>query len=106
MSILKDVLSREATMHKTTINSSFGTQSQMTTSWSICSSCTRMHTEISDESVIETLRLLAPKLTEQIELASKMQLLEPLQQLQAVEGTDAPLTSEFRDILGTRVCVA
>ena len=57
-------------------------------------------TDISDDSVVATLRRIAPKLEEQLSLTCKMMLVEPLKELQAHEGSDATLSAEFRAILG------
>ena len=59
-----------------------------------------LRADVSDESALATLRRLAPKLEAQLLLASKVALIEPLKELQALEGTDAALSAEYRAILG------
>lgn len=78
ISILSDVLSKEATKRKINLNISY---------------------DINDESVSHTLRMIHPKLEYQLLLARKVQLIEPLKELQVHEGNADFLIPEYRNIL-------
>ncbi|XP_022086868.1 Bardet-Biedl syndrome 7 protein homolog [Acanthaster planci] len=79
VSILKDVLSKEATKRKINLNISY---------------------EVQEESVPDTLRRLHPKLEYQLLLAKKVQLIDALKELQIHEGDLEFLSPEYRQILG------
>ena len=78
ISILKDVLSKEATKRKINLNISY---------------------EINEVSVKHTLKLIHPKLEYQLLLAKKVQLIDALKELQVHEGNTDFLTPEYRCIL-------
>ncbi|XP_043917464.1 Bardet-Biedl syndrome 7 protein [Protopterus annectens] len=78
ISILKDVLSKEATKRKISLNISY---------------------DINEESVNHTLRLIHPKLESQLLLAKKVQLIDALKELQVHEGNTDFLIPEYRSIL-------
>ncbi|KAJ3587558.1 hypothetical protein NHX12_011155 [Muraenolepis orangiensis] len=78
ISILSDVLSKEATQRKVNLNVSY---------------------DINDESVSHTLRMIHPQLEEQLLLAKKVQLIDALKELQVHEGTADFLIPEYRSIL-------
>ncbi|XP_053259470.1 Bardet-Biedl syndrome 7 protein isoform X3 [Podarcis raffonei] len=78
ISILKDVLSKEATKRKINLNIS----------------C-----DINEVSVNHTLKLIHPKLEYQLMLAKKVELLDALKELQAHEGNTDFLVPEYRSIL-------
>ncbi|XP_072192024.1 BBSome complex member BBS7 isoform X1 [Excalfactoria chinensis] len=78
ISILKDVLSKEATKRKINLNISF---------------------DINEESVRHTLKLIHPKLEYQQLLAKKVHLIDALRELQVQEGNADFLVPEYRSIL-------
>uniref|UniRef100_A0A8D0Z2V9 Bardet-Biedl syndrome 7 protein homolog n=1 Tax=Sus scrofa TaxID=9823 RepID=A0A8D0Z2V9_PIG len=78
ISILKDVLSKEATKRKINLNISY---------------------EINEVSVRHTLKLIHPKLEYQLLLAKKVQLIDALKELQVHEGNTDFLIPEYRCIL-------
>ncbi|KAM5194420.1 BBSome complex member BBS7 [Mantella aurantiaca] len=78
ISILKDVLSKEATKRKINLNISY---------------------DISEDSVGHTLRMIHPKLEYQLLLAKKVHLIDPLKELQVHEGNTDFLIPEYRSIL-------
>ncbi|XP_036170891.1 Bardet-Biedl syndrome 7 protein isoform X1 [Myotis myotis] len=78
ISILKDVLSKEATKKKINLNISY---------------------EINEMSVKHTLALIHPKLEDQLLLAKKVQLIDALKELQVHEGNTDFLIPEYRCIL-------
>ncbi|XP_042193764.1 Bardet-Biedl syndrome 7 protein isoform X1 [Callorhinchus milii] len=78
ISILKDVLSKEATKRKINLNISY---------------------EINEESVGHTLKLIHPKLEFQLLLAKKVQLIDALKELRVHEGNVDFLIPEYRSIL-------
>ncbi|XP_029964352.1 BBSome complex member BBS7 isoform X2 [Salarias fasciatus] len=78
ISILSDVLSKEATKKKINLNISY---------------------DISDDSVSHTLRMIHPKLECQLLLARKVQLIDALKELQVHEGNADFLIPEYRSIL-------
>ncbi|XP_076005228.1 BBSome complex member BBS7 isoform X1 [Genypterus blacodes] len=78
ISILSDVLSKEATKRKINLNISY---------------------DISDDSVSHTLRMIHPKLEYQLLLAKKVQLIDALKELQVHEGNADFLIPEYRNIL-------
>ncbi|KAG8454093.1 hypothetical protein GDO86_000653 [Hymenochirus boettgeri] len=78
ISILKDVLSKEATKRKINLNISY---------------------DINEESVGHTLRMIHPKLEYQLLLAKKVQLIDALKELQVHEGNMDFLIPEYRSIL-------
>uniref|UniRef100_A0A8C4X5D7 Bardet-Biedl syndrome 7 protein homolog n=1 Tax=Erpetoichthys calabaricus TaxID=27687 RepID=A0A8C4X5D7_ERPCA len=78
ISILKDVLSKEATKRKINLNISY---------------------DINEESVNHTLKLIHPKLEYQLLLAKKVQLIDALKELQVHEGNIDFLIPEYRSIL-------
>ncbi|XP_012877555.1 PREDICTED: Bardet-Biedl syndrome 7 protein isoform X2 [Dipodomys ordii] len=78
ISILKDVLSKEATKRKINLNISY---------------------EINEVSVKHTLKLIHPKLEYQLLLAKKVQLIDALKELQVHEGNTNFLIPEYRCIL-------
>eukprot|EP00069_Balaena_mysticetus_P019254 bmy_02485T0 len=78
ISILKDVLSKEATKRKINLNISY---------------------EINEISVKHTLKLIHPKLEYQLLLAKKVQLIDALKELQVHEGNTNFLIPEYRCIL-------
>uniref|UniRef100_A0A8C5A9S8 Bardet-Biedl syndrome 7 n=1 Tax=Gadus morhua TaxID=8049 RepID=A0A8C5A9S8_GADMO len=78
ISILSDVLSKEATQRKINLSVSY---------------------DINDESVSHTLRMIHPKLEYQLMLAKKVQLIDALKELQVHEGTADFLIPEYRSIL-------
>ncbi|XP_068136433.1 Bardet-Biedl syndrome 7 protein [Hyperolius riggenbachi] len=78
ISILKDVLSKEATKRKINLNISY---------------------DISEESVGHTLRMIHPKLEYQLLLAKKVHLIDALKELQVHEGNTDFLIPEYRTIL-------
>nr|CAD7256790.1 unnamed protein product [Timema shepardi] len=78
ISILKDILTKEATKKKIKLEL-------------LCA--------VNDDSIAHTLKLLHPKLEAQLELAKKITLLEALKELEAHEGDSSCLIPEYRDIL-------
>lgn len=78
ISILKDVLSKEATKRKINLNISY---------------------EVNEDSVSHTLRMIHPKLEYQLLLAKKVQLIDALKELQVHEGNADFLIPEYRSIL-------
>ncbi|XP_012590281.1 PREDICTED: Bardet-Biedl syndrome 7 protein [Condylura cristata] len=78
ISILKDVLSKEATKRKINLNISY---------------------EVDEASVRHTLQLIHPKLEGQLLLAKKVQLIDALRELQVHEGNADFLVPEYRCIL-------
>ncbi|XP_035280608.1 Bardet-Biedl syndrome 7 protein isoform X1 [Anguilla rostrata] len=78
ISILKDVLSKEATKRKINLNISY---------------------DINEESVSHTLKMIHPKLEYQLLLAKKVQLIDALKELQVHEGNTDFLIPEYRSIL-------
>ncbi|XP_054419498.1 Bardet-Biedl syndrome 7 protein isoform X1 [Pteronotus mesoamericanus] len=78
ISILKDVLSKEATKKKINLNISY---------------------DINEVSVKHTLELIHPKLEYQLLLAKKVQLIDALKELQVHEGNTNFLIPEYRRIL-------
>lgn len=78
ISILKDVLSKEATKRKIALNISY---------------------EVNDESVGHTLKMIHPKLEHQLLLAKKVQLIDALKELRVHEGSADFLIPEYRNIL-------
>uniref|UniRef100_A0A8C9SU07 Bardet-Biedl syndrome 7 n=1 Tax=Scleropages formosus TaxID=113540 RepID=A0A8C9SU07_SCLFO len=78
ISILKDVLSKEATKRKINLNISY---------------------DINEDSVNHTLRMIHPKLEYQLLLAKKVQLIDALKELQVHEGNADFLIPEYRSIL-------
>ncbi|XP_060783284.1 Bardet-Biedl syndrome 7 protein isoform X2 [Neoarius graeffei] len=78
ISILKDVLSKEATKRKINLNISY---------------------EVNEDSVSHTLKMIHPKLEYQLLLAKKVQLIDALKELQVHEGNADFLIPEYRNIL-------
>ncbi|XP_034399170.1 Bardet-Biedl syndrome 7 protein isoform X2 [Cyclopterus lumpus] len=78
ISILSDVLSKEATKRKMNLNISY---------------------DINDDSVSHTLKMIHPKLEYQLLLARKVQLIDALKELQVHEGNPDFLIPEYRNIL-------
>lgn len=78
ISILKDVLSKEATKRKMNLNIS----------------C-----DLNEESVPNVLYRLHPKLEYQLLLAKRVQLIDGLKELETYEGDVEFLTEEYREIL-------
>ncbi|XP_030643563.1 BBSome complex member BBS7 [Chanos chanos] len=78
ISILKDVLTKEATKRKINLNISY---------------------EVNEDSVNHTLRMIHPKLEYQLLLAKKVQLIDALKELQVHEGNADFLIPEYRSIL-------
>lgn len=78
ISILKDVLSKEATKRKINLNISY---------------------DINEDSVSHTLQMIHPKLEYQLLLAKKVQLIDALKELQVHEGNADFLIPEYRNIL-------
>ncbi|KAM3866896.1 BBSome complex member BBS7 [Diretmus argenteus] len=78
ISILSDVISKEATKRKINLNISY---------------------DINDESVSYTLKMIHPKLESQLFLAKKVQLIDALKELQVHEGNADFLIPEYRSIL-------
>ncbi|XP_075716611.1 BBSome complex member BBS7 [Rhinoderma darwinii] len=78
ISILKDVLTKEATKRKINLNISY---------------------DISEESVGHTLKMIHPKLEYQLLLAKKVHLIDALKELQVHEGNTDFLIPEYRCIL-------
>ncbi|RXN26856.1 Bardet-Biedl syndrome 7 [Labeo rohita] len=78
ISILKDVLSKEATKRKINLNISY---------------------EVNEDSVSHTLQMIHPKLEYQLILAKKVQLIDALKELQVHEGNADFLIPEYRSIL-------
>ncbi|TNM98925.1 hypothetical protein fugu_013489 [Takifugu bimaculatus] len=78
ISILSDVLSKEATKKKINLNISY---------------------DINDDSVNHTLKMIHPKLEYQLLLARKVQLIDALKELQVHEGNADFLIPEYRSIL-------
>ncbi|KAM6953513.1 BBSome complex member BBS7 [Aplochiton taeniatus] len=78
ISILKDVLSKEATKRKINLNISY---------------------DINEESVSHTLKMIHPKLEYQLLLAKKVQIIDALKELQVHEGNADFLIPEYRSIL-------
>ncbi|KAG7264305.1 hypothetical protein CRUP_020991 [Coryphaenoides rupestris] len=78
ISILSDVLSKEATQRKINLNVSY---------------------DVNEESVSHTLTMIHPKLEYQLLLAKKVQLVDALKELQVHEGNADFLIPEYRSIL-------
>jgi len=78
ISILKEVLTKEATSRKISLKINF---------------------TINEDSIGHVLRLLHPRLDYQRSLASKMKLIEPLKELKMQEEDIGFLAPEFQDIL-------
>ncbi|XP_051915384.1 Bardet-Biedl syndrome 7 protein isoform X1 [Hippocampus zosterae] len=78
ISILSDVLSKEATKRKINLNISY---------------------DINDDSVSHTLKMIHPKLEYQLVLARKVQLIDALKELELHEGNADFLIAEYRTIL-------
>ncbi|XP_077518922.1 BBSome complex member BBS7-like [Amblyomma americanum] len=78
ISILKDVLAKQATRKKISLDIS----------------C-----DINDDSITHTLRMIHPKLEHQLILAKKVQLVEALKDLKVYEGNVDCLAPEYQDIL-------
>ncbi|XP_052005898.1 Bardet-Biedl syndrome 7 protein isoform X2 [Xyrauchen texanus] len=78
ISILKDVLSKEATKRKINLNISY---------------------DVNEDSVSHTLRMIHPKLEYQLILAKKVQLIDALKELQVHEGNADFLIPEYRSIM-------
>ncbi|XP_053487736.1 Bardet-Biedl syndrome 7 protein isoform X1 [Ictalurus furcatus] len=78
ISILKDVLSKEATKRKINLNISY---------------------DVNEDSVSHTLTMIHPKLEYQLLLAKKVQLIDALKELQVHEGNADFLIPEYRNIL-------
>uniref|UniRef100_T1IN54 Bardet-Biedl syndrome 7 protein homolog n=1 Tax=Strigamia maritima TaxID=126957 RepID=T1IN54_STRMM len=78
ISILKDVLTKEATKKKIRLDIS----------------C-----DVNDESIPHTLHLIHPKLEYQLNLAKKVRLIDALKDLQVHEGDVSFLSPEYREIL-------
>ncbi|XP_023249382.1 Bardet-Biedl syndrome 7 protein [Seriola lalandi dorsalis] len=78
ISILSDVLSKEATKKKINLNISY---------------------DNNDDSVSHTLKMIHPKLECQLLLAKKVQLIDALKELQVHEGNADFLIPEYRNIL-------
>ncbi|XP_032873072.1 Bardet-Biedl syndrome 7 protein isoform X1 [Amblyraja radiata] len=78
ISILKDVLTKEATKRKINLNISY---------------------DVNEESVNYTLKLIHPKLEYQLLLAKKVHLIDALKELQVYEGNVDFLIPEYRSIL-------
>ncbi|XP_062281437.1 Bardet-Biedl syndrome 7 protein-like [Scomber scombrus] len=78
ISILSDVLSKEATKRRINLNI--------------------LH-DINDDSVSQTLKIIHPKLEYQLLLAKKVQLIDALKELQVQEGNADFLIPEYRSIL-------
>uniref|UniRef100_A0AAR2KPF3 Bardet-Biedl syndrome 7 protein homolog n=1 Tax=Pygocentrus nattereri TaxID=42514 RepID=A0AAR2KPF3_PYGNA len=84
ISILKDVLSKEATKRKINLNISY---------------------EVNEDSVSHTLKMIHPKLEYQLLLAKKVQLIDALKELQVHEGNADFLIPEYRSILDESACL-
>ncbi|XP_048390494.1 Bardet-Biedl syndrome 7 protein isoform X4 [Stegostoma tigrinum] len=78
ISILKDILTKEATKRKINLNISY---------------------DVNEESINYTLKLIHPKLEHQLLLAKKVQLIDALKELQLYEGNVDFLIPEYRCIL-------
>lgn len=78
ISILKDVLSKEATKRKINLNISY---------------------DLNEDSVVHTLNLIHPKLEYQLLLAKKVQLIEGLKELQMHESDIGFFAPEYQQIL-------
>ncbi|XP_041050183.1 Bardet-Biedl syndrome 7 protein isoform X2 [Carcharodon carcharias] len=78
ISILKDILTKEATKRKINLNISY---------------------DVNEESIKYTLQLIHPKLEHQLLLAKKVQLIDALKELQLYEGNVDFLIPEYRCIL-------
>ncbi|XP_028815429.1 BBSome complex member BBS7 isoform X2 [Denticeps clupeoides] len=78
ISILKDVLSKEATKRKINLNISY---------------------DVNENSVSHTLMMIHPKLEYQLLLSKKVQLIDALKELQVHEGNADFLIPEYRSIL-------
>jgi len=78
ISILKDVMTKEATAKKIAL---------------------KINYDVTEDSIHHTLHLLHPKLDKQLLLAKKMQLLPALQDLATHEGNSSFLAPEYQDIL-------
>ncbi|XP_031571614.1 Bardet-Biedl syndrome 7 protein-like [Actinia tenebrosa] len=78
ISILKDVLTKEATKRKINLNISY---------------------DLSEESVVHTLNLIHPKLEYQLLLAKKVQLIDALKELQVHENDLSFFAPEYQSIL-------
>jgi len=78
ISILKDVLTKEATKRKIRLDITY---------------------DINDDSIPHTLSLIHPKLEDQLLLAKKVQLIDALKELQVHENNVDFLASEYRQIL-------
>ncbi|EDO41699.1 predicted protein, partial [Nematostella vectensis] len=78
ISILKDVLTKEATKRKINLNISY---------------------DLSEESVVHTLNMIHPKLEYQLLLAKKVQLIDALKELQGHEKDISFFAPEYKTIL-------
>ncbi|XP_078457100.1 BBSome complex member BBS7 isoform X1 [Lampetra fluviatilis] len=78
ISILKDILTKEATKRKINLNISY---------------------DMNEDSIGHTLQLIHPKLEHQLMLAKKVQLIDALKELQVHEGNMDFLIAEYRAIL-------
>eukprot|EP00455_Lapot_gusevi_P042479 TRINITY_DN5044_c0_g1_i10.p1 TRINITY_DN5044_c0_g1~~TRINITY_DN5044_c0_g1_i10.p1 ORF type:complete len:516 (-),score=135.30 TRINITY_DN5044_c0_g1_i10:44-1498(-) len=78
ISIMKEIISREATSRKTVINIAL---------------------EISDDSINSFLQTLRPKLDVHFSLARKQSLIEPLKEIQMAEGDVSFLSPEYLEII-------
>jgi len=78
ISILKDVLSKEATKRKMNLN---------------------IKCDLNEESVPNVLYRLHPKLEHQLLLAKRVQLIDSLKELQTYENDTSFLTEEYREII-------
>ncbi|XP_062611317.1 Bardet-Biedl syndrome 7 protein homolog isoform X1 [Saccostrea cucullata] len=78
ISILKDVLTKEATKKKISLNITY---------------------EINEDSIPYTLNLIHPKLEYQLLLAKKVQLIDALKELQVHENDTSFISPEYRQIL-------
>lgn len=78
ISILKDVLTKEATKRKINLNISY---------------------DLNEDSVVHTLNLIHPKLEYQLLLAKKVQLIEGLKELQMHESDIGFFAPEYQKIL-------
>uniref|UniRef100_G3PWM5 Bardet-Biedl syndrome 7 protein homolog n=1 Tax=Gasterosteus aculeatus aculeatus TaxID=481459 RepID=G3PWM5_GASAC len=85
ISILNDVLSKEATKRKINLNISYVLFINLS--------------DINDDSVSHTLKMIHPKLEYQLVLARKVQLIDALKELQVHEGNADFLIPEYRNIL-------
>lgn len=78
ISILKDVLSKEATKKKQNLN---------------------IKCDLNEDSIPNVLHRLHPKLEHQLLLAKRVQLIDALKELEVYENDTSFLTEEYREIL-------